>query len=128
MRINKSRILVIILSCILPFTIMGCNNQTLSFNHDKWIRAKETASWDIRKKMAQDLIDKKSLLGESKKDVIQMLGMSEDYSDVKSNELYYTTELKYNGDIDPTKIEYLIVTLNQKQNVTSVDRKIILDK
>ena len=57
-----------------------------------------------------------------------MLGTSEDYSDVDSSDLYYTIELNYGFDIDPVKIEYLIVSLNSKKQVTRVYRKIVLDK
>lgn len=42
--------------------------------------------------------------------------------------LYYTIELKYGRDIDPVKIEYLIVSLDSKEKVESVYRKIALDK
>lgn len=43
-------------------------------------------------------------------------------------ELYYTIDLDYGMDIDPVKVEYLIVSLNSESRVMKVIRKIALDK
>ena len=100
----------------------------MKFNHDEWLSAEENWSWNVRKKMAQDLVDSKILIGMSKQEVTDMLGKGEEFSDTPSNELDYTIDLDYGWDIDPVKIEYLIITLDSKEHVTSVYRKIVLDK
>ena len=99
----------------------------MEFNHDKWIKAKETAYWDIRKKMAQNLLENQTLVGKQKQEVFEILGTAERFSDVKSSELYYTIELNYGSDIDPIKIEYRIISLDSNDMVTKVYRKIALD-
>ncbi len=45
------------------FTAIGCSNASIKFNHDEWIKANDDYSWDVRKKMAQDVIDTKMLVG-----------------------------------------------------------------
>jgi hypothetical protein len=117
-----------ILCLLLLFAVSGCSNSTMEFNHYKWVKAKENASWDVRRKMAQYLLNNQTLIEKSKQEVIEILGTAEHYSDVESNELYYTIELKYGSDIDPIKIEYLIVSLDSKETVTKVYRKVALIK
>ena len=78
--------------------------------------------------MAQDLIDKKTLIGKSKKEIIEMLGTSENLSNVDSNEIYYATEVDYRWDIDPERLEYLIIAFDSQERVKSACRKITLDK
>ncbi len=78
--------------------------------------------------MAQDVIDTKMLVGMSKQDVIKILGEAENYLNVESNKLHYTIEVDYGWDIDPVKIEYLIVALNSNEQVINVYREIALDK
>jgi hypothetical protein len=100
----------------------------MDFNHNKWIEAKENASWDERKKMAQFLISNQTLIGKSKQDIVEKLGNNENLSNVDSDELYYIIECTYGNDIDPIKIEYLVISLNSNNTVIKVCRKVTLDK
>lgn len=127
-KIKHITVFIFLILCLLIAGIWYKSNSTMSFNHDKWISALENESWSARKKMAQDLIDKKTLIGNSKKEIIEMFGTSENLSDVDSNEIYYATEVDYGWDIDPVRIEYLIISFDSQERVNSAYRKITLDK
>ena len=102
----------------------------MKFDNYRWINSHDGIFVDsyVRKSMAQYLENNNILIGKSKHEVIEMLGESEDFSDIPSNELYYTLECDYGYDIDPVKIEYLIVILDSKDHVTQTYRKVTLDK
>lgn len=121
-------IFIFLILCLLVSVVWHNRHKTMSFNHDKWISALENESWSDRKKMAQDLIDKKTLIGKSKNDIIEMLGTSESLSDVASNEIYYATEVDYGWDIDPVRLEYLIISFDSQERVISACRKITLNR
>jgi outer membrane protein assembly factor BamE (lipoprotein component of BamABCDE complex) len=101
----------------------GCKESKISFNKVKWMNSQSKSEvdidWDMRKNMAEDLVDKKTLIGKTKSEVIQLLGEPEKLEDIPENELYYLSYIKY-GDIDPTRIEYLICTLDEEEYVTNV--------
>jgi hypothetical protein len=78
--------------------------------------------------MAQNLIDNETLIGKSKKEIIELLGTSENLSEVESNELYYATEVDYGWDIDPVKLEYFVISFDTQERVISAYRKITLDR
>ncbi len=116
-----------IICTLLLFTIIGCNNAEIKFNHDAWIKAKDTASWDIRKKMAKDIMNRQLLINKSEKEVNDILGTPEAYADVETNKLYYIIEMNYGYDIDPVKIVHLIVSLDSKGKVIKVSEETIED-
>ncbi|RUS45857.1 hypothetical protein [Cohnella sp. AR92] len=116
---------------ILIFLILsiGCSKENLKFEHQNWIEAKDNASWKIRKSMAQDLINRQLLENMNKNQVIRLLGDPETFADVPENEMYYTIEEKYGYDIDPIRLEYLIVKLKTEEKVVeSYYRKVVLDR
>lgn len=107
----------LIICIFLLFTTIGCSNSRVTFKHDEWIRANDEFLYE-RKKMAVDLVDSKMLVGISKQEVIELLGAAENFSE--SDKLYYTIEIDYGSDIDPVKIEYLVVSLGSEEQVSSV--------
>lgn len=117
-----------IICTLLLFAIIGCDNAETKFNHDAWIKAKDTSSWDIRKKMAKDIMNRQLLINKSEKEVIDILGTPEVYTDAETNKLYYIIEMNYGYDIDPVKIVDLIVSLDFKGQVIDVYEKTIKDK
>lgn len=120
-------IFIILILCLFILVIWYNRYLTVDFNHDIWISALEDEAWSTRKKMAQNLIDKKTLIGKSKKEIIEMLGSSDHLPDVAGNELYYTTEVDYGWDIDPVRIEYFIISFDSQERVIRAFRKITLD-
>lgn len=120
------KVLLIICFLIL-FTVIGCGNTETKFNHDAWIKAKDTASWGIRKDMAKDIVNRQLLIDKSSKEVNDILGTPEVYSDVEANKFYYIIEMNYGHDIDPVKIMHLIVSLDSKGKVISVNEETIVD-
>jgi hypothetical protein len=113
---------------VFLITCVGCGNSKTPFDKSQWIDAKDSGKWSIRKRMAGDLIENKTLIGKKKSEIVQLLGEPERFSNIPNNQLYYTIELDYGMDIDPVKIEYLIVTLNSESQAIEVIRKVILDK
>lgn len=120
-------IFIVLILCLFVFTIWYNRYLTVNFNHDIWISALEDESWSTRKKMAENLIDRKTLIGKSKKEIIEMLGSSDDLSDIAGNELYYATEVYYGWDIDPVRVEYFIISFDSQERVIRAFRKITLD-
>ncbi|CAM3153324.1 hypothetical protein PASE110613_17875 [Paenibacillus sediminis] len=100
----------------------------MNFEHEKWIDAEEHASWKMRKAMAQDLINRQILDNKNRNQIVDLLGEPEVFSDVPENEMYYTIEEDYGHDIDPIKLEYLVVKLQTNEKVESYYRKVVLDK
>lgn len=122
------RIILLVFAFLLVFTFSGCSSSKTAFDHNKWIDAENSGKWNTRKKMAQDLVNQKILIGKSKSEVIQLLGKSKELSNTADNELYYTIDLEYGTDIDPVKVEYLIIYLNADNKAINAIGKIVLDK
>lgn len=120
---------ILLLLCIVfLITCIGCGNSKTPFDKNQWIDAKDSGKWSIRKRMADDLIENKTLIGKTKSEIVQLLGDPKSFSDIPNDQLYYSIELDYGMDIDPVKIEYFIVTLNSESQVIEVIRKVTLDK
>lgn len=128
----KDKQYVKFLGIIMLLTLLittGCgNDKVLVFDKEKWNEAKVNESWSLRQKMAQYLIDEQTLIGKDKMEIIELLGKPEEYSNVSKDEMYYTIDLYYGHDIDPVRVEHLILSLDENNKVISYKRKKTLDK
>ena len=75
--------------------------------------------------MAKDLINRKSLLGQTRSQLVQLLGDPENYRDTTDRELYYLIREDWDW-IDPSRRDHLLITLDQ--NGRAVDTKITVIK
>lgn len=115
--------IIIVVSLILFNT--GCN--TKEFNHDEWTELSDvhTYNWEVRKKMAQYLIEEDILINLTKSQVIEMLGEDVIITNFPENQMQYTIYLDYGSDIDPVKIESLTIIFNPDNIVKEVKREFI---
>ncbi len=99
--------------------LYSCTNENNKpFDSDEWNR-KGVDWWmtDVREKMVKDIIQSDTLIGLKKDEVIDLLGKPDK---IDSNKLYIFVREKYYTNIDPDYIMYLIVELDENENVYKV--------
>lgn len=79
----------------------------------------ENETWNTRKKMAQSLIDNNTLIGKSKQEIIEMLGISESLLNVISlkNGLNYQEVLNDFSNADLVRVVTVNISKNGKYDV-----------
>ena len=73
-----------------------------------------------RERMLRDIINKHQLKGLKYKQMIELLGEPENYTDEEVNTETYNIVVDYGRDIDPVYIKHLEVKFNSDSIVTDV--------
>ncbi len=97
-----------ILTTILVL-LMSCKNEA-RFDSTEW--NKKGVDWqltDFREKMVSDLIKSDTLIGKKKIEIFELIGKPDTETD---NKLKYLVREKYEWNIDPEYIKYLLVELD----------------
>ena len=123
-----------LLKAIVVFTLiflsLNCNSRMgitpISFDKTKWLESSTVEqSINVRPGMARDLINRKTLIGKSCSDVIDLLGKpAHEYDYQGSKKLLFDVAEIYRG-IDPVQIESLEVTLDENKKVMDAKIKLI---
>ena len=102
------------------------NGIVIPFDKAEWQRDREAlktvSSFDESslQGMARDLVATRMLVGQSRSDVIALLGEAENYGPPQSEKLYYLLRITYHG-IDPDMTEHLVLNFDQSNTVVSTE-------
>ncbi|MES2379512.1 MAG: hypothetical protein V4538_00620 [Bacteroidota bacterium] len=98
--------LIFLSTCIL---LVSCEKS--KFDKIGWNEKGDLGSYPKRKSMLNDLIENHKLKGIKYKELIELLGLPENYSDEEYNTMTYNIEIDYGFDIDPTYSKHLKIEL-----------------
>jgi hypothetical protein len=104
---------------IFTLLVVACN-QTQKFDKSAWKERGDLNIYPNRDKMLEDLMNHHQLKGLTYKQVIELLGEPEKYSDEKPNTATYNIVTDYGKDIDPVYIKNLEVKFSTDSIVTDV--------
>jgi hypothetical protein len=93
----------------------------VAFEKQKWFDDRGIGVevlWEIRPRLARDLINRNLLIGKSVDEVTELLGEGNFYE--KTNTLVYEAYVE-NGVADPIFIEYLIIKFNESKKAEKAE-------
>lgn len=102
--------------------IVACN-QSQPFDKSAWKEKGDLNIYPNRDKMLDDLMNHHQLKGLTYKQLIDLLGEPEKYSDEKPNSVTYNIAIDYGRDIDPVYIKNMEVKFSSDSIVTDVNLK-----
>jgi hypothetical protein len=114
----KIRILWILNGLIL-FSLFSCSSD-IAFDEEKW-KYESDGVYIYRDKMIDDLMENKRLDGLTYDSLVNLLGPSDNYVDLKKNELGYTVIEDYGWDIDPVYVKQLRIKFSPDSVVTDYE-------
>ena len=95
---------------LLFIFLVSCNNSE-KFDKAKWQEQGDLKLYTHRKSMLNDLTKNHQIKGISYRQLINLIGVPENYSDNEKNILYYEIETDYGYDIDPVYTKTLEIKL-----------------
>jgi hypothetical protein len=84
------------------FFLTSCINQQMDFDKEKW-NERDDIFYANREKMVNDLMENHLKKGMSYKEVINLLGSSENYQNDTPNTIGYEIMVDYGCNIDPQR-------------------------
>ncbi len=97
---ERARIKLIYIAVI--FLLTSCNNQRMEFDKEKW-NERDDIFYANREKMVTDLMENHLKKGMTYKEVLNLLGSSENYQNDSPNTIGYEIMVDYGWNIDPQK-------------------------
>jgi hypothetical protein len=117
--ISKRRriILLLLVACtslavVSWFALKYTSDRPMAFDKTQWLQARNEYDSRVLSRMAKDLIERKALIGESRSQLVELLGAPEQYSDSTDREMYYVIREDWDG-IDPVRLDHLLISLDQ---------------
>ena len=107
---------------IFALLVVACN-QTQKFDKSAWREKGDLNIYPNRDKMSKDLMNHHQLKGLTYKQIIDLLGEPEKYSDEEPNTATYNIVTDYGKDIDPVYIKNLEVKFSTDSIATDVNIK-----
>lgn len=107
-----------IIIALLFFSIASCNSNK-KFDKVKWQEQGDLKIYTYRKSMLKDLTKNYKLTGLSYRQLINLIGEPEKYSDKEKDMVYYEIETDYGNDIDPVYTKTLQLKLTKDSTVES---------
>jgi hypothetical protein len=92
--------------------IASCRNNELKFDKATWNKRIDFF-YENREKMVDDLIENHLHKGMPYKELIELLGPSGNYSNLKPNSIGYEISVFYGHDIDPIRSTVLVFNLSK---------------
>lgn len=111
------KLIVLIISLL---SILSCK-QDQKFDKAAWSEKGDLGIFPNRNKMLNDLMKNHQLKGLTHKQLVELLGEPEEYSDTEPNTAYYNVVTDYGRDIDPVCTKNLKIKLNGDSIVTDVN-------
>jgi hypothetical protein len=108
---------------LIVISFASCGHDK-TFNSALWINAPQK-DVNIRNEMVDDLVSRKLLNNLNDREIIKLLGKSEQYQNISPRKFYYTVQIKYKM-IDPEYIKYFVVELddnNKFNNFRIIEHK-----
>ena len=98
------------ISIFLIVLLASCGNQQMEFDKQKW-NERDDIFYAYREKMVTDLMENHLKKGMTLKDVLNLLGNSENYQNDTPNKIGYEIMVDYGWNIDPQKGKTLYIEL-----------------
>jgi hypothetical protein len=114
---SKTRFVLVLLSAaavlaVSSWFVLRYVDSRVRFEKTRWLQAREEESWGVRSAMAKDLINRNALIGQTRDQVIALLGEPEKYSDASPHQLYYLVREEWDW-IDPARRDHLVVSTDE---------------
>lgn len=109
---NQQKLLLALGGIALAIALFGLKRMSdapLPFERTRWLQAREEEDWRLRSRMAKYLITRNALVGQSRYQLVELLGKPENYSDATDQELYYLIREDWDG-VDPVRVDHLLIT------------------
>jgi len=106
--------LIFLSTCIL---LISCEKP--KFDKIGWSEKGDLGGYPKRKSMLNDLTENHKLKGIKHRELIELLGLPENYSNEEYNAMSYNIETEYGSDIDPTYSKDLQIKLTKDSLVES---------
>lgn len=128
---------IVIFSIVFVFVLVFAQNcrftsswqrsfiSSVQYEKEKWLNADITGTIggdNPRPGIARDLIEKKSLIGKSREEIIEMLGNGENHGIYEPNTISYSLEEIF-WIIDPVAYENLIIYFDNENKVEKAEIK-----
>jgi hypothetical protein len=107
---------------LLSFFLTSCNSNQ-KFDKTKWQEQGDLRIYKHRKSMLNDLTKNYKLTGLSYRQLVNLIGEPENYSDKESDIVIYEIETDYGFDIDPVYTKTLELKLIKDSIVKSYSIK-----
>jgi len=105
------------LICIFSiFLLTSCDNQQMEFDKEKW-NERDDIFYANREKMVSDLMKNHLKKGMAYKEVLDLLGNSENYQNDPRNTIGYEIMVDYGWNIDPQKGKTLYIEFTNDSTV-----------
>jgi hypothetical protein len=134
----SGKVLWILVTIVATSGLWGCQQEVdrpistttsaVSFDRSQWQRNRGSEGGEmgengiLQTRMAIDLVNNKTLIGKSRKEIEQMLGISNvlygDLQEFQSQQIRYTVRTAFNG-IDPISTEELMIKLDDRSKAVS---------
>jgi hypothetical protein len=103
------------------FVLKHANDRALPFERTRWLQARKEADSRVLTRMAKDLVDHDALLGQSRSQLVELLGEPERYADATDRQMYYLIREDWDW-IDPVRRDHLLISTDG--NGRAVDARI----
>lgn len=117
---NSKRTISLRLLVFISVLVCACNCDR-KFDKRFWQQKGDLDIYPKREKMLNDLVNNHQLKGLTYKQVIDLLGKPERYSDEEPNTATYNIVTDYGLDIDPVYLKHLEVKFSSDSFVTDVN-------
>jgi hypothetical protein len=102
---------------ILSVLLISC--ERTKFDTIGWSEKDDLGSYPKRESMLEDLTENYKLKGIKYKELIELLGLPENYSDEENNTISYNIETDYGFNIDPTYSKDLKILITKDSLIES---------
>lgn len=115
--ISKRRVVLLLLVAVTSsaviawFALKYTNNRPMAFEKTRWMKARNEGDERVLNRMSKDLIQRNALIGESRSQLIDLLGAPEKYTDAGDRQMYYLIREDWDW-IDPVRRDHLLISLD----------------
>ena len=112
----------VFITFLVSIFLTSCNSNE-KFDKTKWQEQGDLRIYTHRKSMLKDLTKNYKLTGLSYRQLVNIIGEPENYSDKENDIVYYEIETDYGFDIDPVYTKSLQLKLTKDSIVDSYSIK-----
>lgn len=102
----------VIWTVIVFFLFVACGQKEMEFDSTKW-NEDPYSFYPYRKDMVNDLMNNHLKVGMTYKQLIDLIGQPENYTNLDSNSVAYCVLEEHGWDIDPVETKTLIIELTK---------------
>lgn len=117
LRNNKRRLKLIYILIIVLLT--SCSKPQIEFDKEKW-NEREDMFYANREKMIKDLMNIHLKKGMTSKEVLNLLGSSDNYQNIPENTIVYEIAVDYGWNVDPQKGKTLYIEFDEDSIIKDI--------